>query len=315
LASHETSPGRVPGAHMGLDEWRTDICNAFPSLCTIADANGTQSIQRDGCNGFSYLAKNRLLCLKRSASTFSLQLVDINARGDGQPLGLDGRVLCAFQLGPEHRDVFLDIAGYPSHRPGATFQLRPENRIISITCHTAGPWHTSTATLRPYVVPVTVLLWLAEGRKGESWSWNEWRWFTWNSNFSSEFHGAPMTSSRMATWKERSRFYPQPIPIHFFEHPPGKVGPRAGDSVYAIPLVRREKFANVVFQEGTKLMRVMISEDNLVVWEVRLILLALPSSDDHDSVVTCYTATKRWEGDVDDFVFLNVMYQREPLAV
>ena len=237
------------------------------------------------------MAKNRLLCLKwHGVSAFLLQLVDITAREDGQPLGLDGRVRCTFRLGPEHRDVSLDVAEYPSHRPGATFKLRPENRIISITCHMANPWQNSTATLCPYVIPATMLLWLAEWREGGSWSWNEWRWFAWNSNFSSEFHGAPMTSSRMVTWRERSRVHPQPIPIHFFEHPPGKVGPRVGDSVYAIPLVRREKFANVAFQEGTRLMRVMISEDNLVVWEVRLTFLTFPSSE--DNTVTGCVATE-----------------------
>ena len=89
----------------------------------------------------------------------------------------------------------------------------------------------------------------------------------------------------MTTWGTRSRVYPQPIPIHFFERPPGKVGPRVGDSVYAIPLVRREKFANVAFQEGTKLMRVMISEDSLVIWEVRLILLIFLPSGRHDNIV------------------------------
>ena len=277
---------------MGLDNWRVDICNIFLSPYSIPIANSTHSIQRDGCNGFLYVAKNRLLCLKYGVSTFSLQLVGISAREDGQPLGLDGQVHCTFRLGPEHRGVSLDVAEYPSHRPGATFQLRPENRIISIACHTAHPWQSSRATLCPYVMPVTVLLWLAEGRECGSWSWNEWRWFAWNYNSTNEFHGAPMTSSRMATWRERSRVHPQPIPINFFEHPPGKVGPRAGDSVYAIPLVRRQKLADVAFQGGTRLMRVMISEDNLVVWEVRFIFLTFPSSESHDNIVTCCAATK-----------------------
>jgi len=261
---------------MGLDDWRADICNIFPFPCTIIVANGTQSIQRDGCDGFSYVVKNQLLCIKRDMSTVLLQLVDISAREDGQPLGLNGRVRCTFRLGPGHSNVFLDTAEYPPHRPGATFRLRPENRILSITCHIHQRYMENTTVHRyPYVVPITVLLWLAGGREGGSWSWNEWRWYAWHSNFSSESHDAPMTSSRMTTRRERSRVHPQRIPIHFFEHPPNKVGPRAGDSVYAIPLVRCEKHANVAFQEGTKLMRVMISEDNLVVWEVGLIFLTL----------------------------------------
>lgn len=238
----------------------------------------------DMCSAFSYVARNRLLRLKHDAGSVLLQLVDIGASEDEQPLGLKGRVRCTFELRPGHCDASVDIAEYPSHRPGATFQLRPENRILFITCraerHHGNYLGDTAATVSLYssnVMPVSVLLRLAEGREGASWSWNEWRWFAWNSDYPEKIYNGPMTSSRMTTWKEGLRTYPQPIPICFFEHPPSRVGPLAGSSIYAVPLIYRLKYAHVTFHEGTRAIKVMISEDNLVVWEVCLIILVLLS--------------------------------------
>ena len=278
MVSHEITLGRILGSRVGLDDRRVDICNVVLFLFTTIIVNDIQSIQSDGCGAFSYVARNRLLCLKRDTSTISLQLVDISTSEGEQPLGLEGRVRCAFQLEQQHCDASLDIAEYPSHRPEATFQLRPESRVLSIICRTerrhTGTWGTSTVSLySPNVMPVSVLLRLAEGREGRSWSWNEWRWFAWNSTHSENLHNGSMTSTRMSIWKEGSRTYPQPIPIHFFEHHPSRVGPLAGSPIYAVPLARRVEYAYVAFREDTKLMRVMSSEDNLVVWEVRLTLI------------------------------------------
>lgn len=244
------------------------------------------------CSAFSYVARNRLLRLKRDTSIVRLQLVDIGASGDEQPLELKGRVRCTFELGPEHCDASLRIAEYPSHRPEATFRLRPENRILFIICRTEryyGHYQgDAAATVSLYscnVMPVSVLLRLAEGREGASWSWNEWRWFAWNSDYSERFPNGSMTSSRMTTWEEGFSGQPQPIPICFFEHPPSRVGPLAGSPVYAVPLAYRLKYAHIEFHQHTKIMKVMISEDNLVVWEVCFIILAFLSFQRRDPII------------------------------
>lgn len=271
---HATILGGILGSHMGLEDWRVDICSAIPFHFTIIIANDTQLIQRDRCSAFSYATRNRLFCLKCHLRAVLLQLIEIGAGEDGRPLGLSGRVRCTFELELQHSDASFDIAEYPSHRPGATFQLRPENRILSITSRTRHD-HVRIPMYSCDVVPVGVLLQLAEGRKGGSWSWDELRLFTWNSSFYNASH--TLTSSRRILREEGLLTRPEPIPIDFFERPPIGREDRAGSSVYGVPLVCRRKDALLSFYEGTQDMRVMSSEDNLVVWEVRLILLILLS--------------------------------------